>query len=326
MKTIFNKKRIGVFGGSFDPPHKGHQYVVERCLVELNLNKIYLIPSYHTPNKNPSTAPPEARWQMVRQVFASIPQVQVLDIEIKRKGMSYTKDTLNELNLNDEVFLILGEDVFLQFCSWKDYQKIMDQVHLAVFLREDPVLKKGKRPVELSSFVQHYTKNVWYLKNGQQIIFLKPNSSYKRFSSTQVKNKIQSGLPIENDVDPVLHRQIGNYYKHLVSISSQNLSKDVFPFLKEKGALDSQLFSFKQDIYEYILVTSGLNTRHVRSLFFSLKEHIKKIYGIEPYHVEGENLFQWVVMDYGFLIVHIFYDYLRDYYQLEDLWKKRSIS
>ena len=315
---------MGIFGGSFDPPHKGHQSVVDMCLSELRLDQIYLIPSCQTPNKDKAVAVPEDRLQMVSQAFQSIPQVQVLDLEIKRKGVSYTKDTLHELNLRDEVFLILGEDAFLNFCDWKDYLSIMESVHLVVFMREGSFLKKERCPSGLMSYVQKYEKSIWHLKNDRQIVFLKSHPSYYNLSSTQIKNKIRLGLSVDEGISSILHGKIQNYYKHLSSISAQRLHRDIGSFLKDKGALDSELFCFDKDLYEYILITSGLNTRHVRSLFFSLKEYIKKVYGIDPDHIEGEHLFQWVVMDYGFLIIHIFYDYLRGYYQLEDLWKTRS--
>ena len=324
MNSTFIKKRIGIFGGSFDPPHKGHQYVVDQCLSELQLDKIYLIPSFQTPQKDKANAVPEDRLQMVSQVFQSNPQVQVLNLEIKRKGVSYTKDTLQELGLTDEVFLILGEDAFLQFCDWKDYPSIMESAHLVVFMREGFLFKEERCPSGLADYVQNYEKHIWRLKNGRQIIFFKSHFSYHNFSSTQIKNKIRLGLSVDEDISSALHGKIQNYYKHLPSISKKSLHEDIGSFLKEKGALNSQLFCFDQNLYEYIFITSGLNTRHVRSLFFSLKEHIKKTYGIDPYHVEGENLCQWIVMDYGFLIIHIFYDYLRNYYQLEDLWKTRS--
>lgn len=324
MNSTFSKKRVGIFGGSFDPPHKGHQYVVDVCLSELQLDQIYLIPSFQTPSKDKAVAVPEDRLQMVSQVFQSLPQVQVLDLEIKRKGVSYTKDTLKELGLTDEVFLILGEDAFLHLCDWQDCSFIMESVYLVVFMREAGFLKKERCPAGLVPYVQKYGKNIWHLKNGRQIVFFKSHPSYYNLSSTQIKNKIRLGLSVDEGISSSLHGKIQNYYKHLSSISAQRLHKDVGAFLKDKGALDSQLFCFDKDLYEYILITSGLNTRHVRSLFISLKGYIKKTYGIDPYHIEGEDLFQWVVMDYGFLIIHIFYDYLRDYYQLEDLWKTRS--
>ncbi len=325
MKNISNKKRIGLFGGSFDPPHKGHRYVVDTCLSELKLDTIYLIPTYQTPLKKQSEALPENRLKMTRQVFKDLPQIEVLDIEIKKNKLSYTIDTLNELDLSGEVFLILGQDLFLEFCSWKDFQQILKKTNIVVFMREGVFLKKENCPSELSSFVQNYTKNIWYLKTNQKIIFIKSNLLYNNLSSTQIRNKIKLNLPsVEKSVPTILHKDIRSYYKYSKQCLHQHLYKDICNFLEEKGALNPQLFCFNQDPYEYILITSGLNTRHVRSLFMALKSYITKIYGIAPDYIEGENLSQWIVMDYGFLIVHIFYDYLRDHYKLEQLWEKRA--
>lgn len=324
MKNTPHKKRIGLFGGSFDPFHKGHHQAVHICLDQLQLDEIYIIPSFQTPGKPPTKIHPADRLTMLKQAFKHQPQVQVLDIEMKRKKTSYTIDTLNELNLNCDLFFLLGEDIFLQFHNWKDFEKILQKVHLAVLIREKKKIKESQILKKLDPFIQDYKKTAWHLKNGRQIIFIQLNSIYNQISSTQIRNKIRLGQSIKKEVLPELHTRIQNCCKHLEKITSRRLEQDISQFLQKKGALNPQVFYFNQDVCEYMLAASGLNTRHVRSLFVSLTSHIQKIYGISPIYVEGERLAQWIVMDYGFLIIHIFYDSLRKHYQLEQLWQKKA--
>ena len=319
-----SKKKIGLFGGSFDPPHKGHEYVVSRALSYFDLDEIYLIPSYQTPLKEKSKTQETNRLKMLEQIFQGHKKVKILDFEIKRKKKSYTINTLNKLNLKDEVYLILGEDVFLNFHKWKDFEKILNQLHLIVFLRTRENLTQEEIPLPISQLVQSTTKKIWRLKNKNKIIFYPPHESLYSLSSSQIKNQLQFGVLKKELISQKLYSNIKNYYNYLSPLSQKDLQKDLIQFLEENGALNSRIFHFEQRLYEYLLLTSGLNSRHVRFLTRSLKDYMKEKYGLEPEHIEGEEFYQWVVFDYGFLIIHIFYDYLRKYYQLEELWDSKE--
>ena len=323
MKQAFEKK-IGIFGGSFDPPHKGHEFIVQTCLSDLGFDEIYLIPSYRTPRKIKSQTREKDRLEMLKKVFQNQKEVKILDLEIKRKGASYTIDTLNELDEKGEVHLIMGEDVFLDFPKWKNFQKILNQVHLVVFLRTQGSLSLKDFPVLFSKLIQSKSHEVWKLKNQKEIIFVPPHEHFRLFSSTQIRNQLKFNFFKKENIPKNIHSDIKLYYKYLKSLSQKNLQKDLLQFLESKGALNPKIYFFDQKFYEYLLITSGLNLRHVRFLARSLKEYIKKNYGIEPDYVEGEELHQWIVFDYGFLVIHIFYDYLRNYYQLEELWEKEG--
>ena len=116
-------RRIGVFGGSFDPPHEGHCYLA-RCAVEaLSLDRLLIFPAGQPPHKPllPGHPTPEARLAMARLAFADIPRCEVSDREILRPGKSYTVLTLRELarKMPDaELFLVMGSDMFLSVQSW----------------------------------------------------------------------------------------------------------------------------------------------------------------------------------------------------------------
>ena len=332
-----DKKRIGIFGGSFDPPHKGHKKVVEICLKRLFLDEVLVIPSYQTPNKTRANAGPLARLEMTKKLFKlTPPAVKVLDIEISKKETRYTIDTLKELSIDEELFLIIGSDLLSSFLSWKDVQSIMERVHLVVVNREGTLVQKIKGVEE---FFKKYAANTkgrlkqnsnskvlnkvqtTRLKTGRNFYSLNMEK-FSGITSTKMRTKLSKGQSVRADSPPAILDLIEKNY----ASPKESLIKDIMIFLNSKGALNSQMFQFQHSIYDVIIVSSGLNTRHVRALSNSLLEFIKTKYGRSPRFVEGENLCQWVVFDYGVVVVHIFYEYLREYYQLESLWTKRAKS
>jgi len=318
-------KKIGILGGSFDPPHKGHRWVIETCIKKMGLDFIYIIPSYQTPNKAISQIKSEERLKIIMDSFKDIPKSKVLDIEIKRGGLSYTIDTLDQLSLDkEEVYLIIGEELLFQLHTWKSFEKIIQKANLIIFSHTD-FKKRKNRPVIFQKHLKKLDKNQGELNTGIKFHLIK-DEKFQNISSTQIRNKLKLGLPVSEMLHSTTVPLVQKHYKYLQNTSREQVFDDITGFLKDKGALNSQLFQFREKIYESILVASGLNTRHVRSLSLAVQNHIYKIYGISPQYTEGTRLSQWIVLDYNFLIIHIFYDYLRQYYQLEDLWKKRSIQ
>ena len=109
--------RVGIFGGSFNPPHLGHMLAVREFQKKLGLDLVLLIPASIPPHKELSSNSPDAkaRLEMTRLAAQDIENTQVLDIELTRHGASYTADTLRELRVrypNDELFLMMGTDTF----------------------------------------------------------------------------------------------------------------------------------------------------------------------------------------------------------------------
>lgn len=313
------KKKIGILGGSFDPPHRGHRWAIEACIKHTDL--IYVIPSYQTPGKVLSQTSAIARLKIIKETVKDLPQVKVLDTEIERGGVSYTIDTLNQLSLGkDDIYFIMGEETLSHLHTWKNAEQIIHKVNLIILYHTD-FKKKKNWPVIFQKYLQEIDKNKGQLKTGKEVIFVK-TEEFQGISSTQIRNKLKLGLSVSEMLYPAAATLVQKHYKYLQN--SFQICDNITTFLKDTGALNPELFQFKEQIYESILVTSGLNTRHVKSLSTAVQNHIQKMYGLSPQYIEGETLSQWVVLDYHFLIIHIFYDYLRQYYQLEDLWRKRS--
>ena len=135
-------ERIGIYGGTFNPPHIGHfQAAKEACKV-LSLSKLYLLPDRTPPHKvmPEGSATPEQRLTMLRIAVSDCPEIEVSDIELKREGPSYTYltvETLRETYPDAKLYLIMGTDMFLSFHTWKNPERITAQATLAVMYRGD---------------------------------------------------------------------------------------------------------------------------------------------------------------------------------------------
>ncbi len=134
--------RIGVYGGSFNPPHTGHTLAAAELIKELHLDRLLIVPAADPPHKIlPAGSPtPEERLALCRAAFSDVSGAEICDLEIRREGKSYTVDTLSALREQfpeDELFLIMGTDMFLSFTTWREPERIASLAALAVMHRDD---------------------------------------------------------------------------------------------------------------------------------------------------------------------------------------------
>ncbi len=133
-------EKIGIFGGSFNPPHIGHIVAAQAAADDLQLEKLLLIPAFQPPHKSLSAAgpTPAQRLEMLRIAAAQDSKLEVSDLEIARGGISYTYETLAQVRTlypNAEIFLLMGSDMFLSFDKWKNQEQILAHAIPAVFCR-----------------------------------------------------------------------------------------------------------------------------------------------------------------------------------------------
>ena len=131
--------RIGIYGGTYSPPHIGHLRAAEYAIEACKLDRLLLIPTGVSPHKEMSAGATSAdRLQMLRLSAAGIEGAEVSDMELNRAGRSYTVDTLGELKglyPDAELVLLMGTDMFTSFLTWKEPERIMALATLAVFCR-----------------------------------------------------------------------------------------------------------------------------------------------------------------------------------------------
>ena len=132
--------KLGVLGGTFDPPHAGHLTLAEVALSHLALDKVLFIPAGEPWRKeDQEISPAEDRLAMTRLAVAGNPRFEASAVEIERPGPSYTVDTLGDLlaryGPEMELYVILGQDALLDLPNWKEPRRIVALAWLAVALR-----------------------------------------------------------------------------------------------------------------------------------------------------------------------------------------------
>ena len=134
--------RIGVYGGSFDPPHLGHVLAAEEAIRRLALDRLIVMPARQAPHKQRRDGSPEpaCRLELTRMAFTTVPGAEISDLEIARQGVSYTVDTLRTLKErypDDTLLLLMGTDMLLSFSTWREPGQIAAMAELAVMRRQD---------------------------------------------------------------------------------------------------------------------------------------------------------------------------------------------
>lgn len=132
-------KRIGLFGGSFDPVHRGHLQLARTALDHLQLDELRWIPTGQAWQKQGARAPADDRAAMVLAAIADEPRFKLERCELDREGPSYTIDTLNALQTRDpqaQWFLVIGQDQYANLHTWKDWPSVIARVTLAVAARD----------------------------------------------------------------------------------------------------------------------------------------------------------------------------------------------
>ena len=135
-----DRRRIGILGGTFDPPHLGHLLIAETARVALDLETVMFLPAGEPWLKlGQRITPAHHRLRMVQLAVADNADFCVSDCEIRRTGATYTVDTLRELRHNvsadTEMYFIVGSDVLDQFHRWKEPDAILELCRLAVIER-----------------------------------------------------------------------------------------------------------------------------------------------------------------------------------------------
>jgi nicotinate-nucleotide adenylyltransferase len=128
-------KRIGVFGGAFDPPHNAHLALAQTAIDQLQLDELKVIPTGYAWHKDRPLSAAEHRLKMTQLAFSGIDRVSVDAREIKREGHSYTIDTLEALQADDPdavFFLLIGGDQLAAFNQWHRWQDILSRATVCV--------------------------------------------------------------------------------------------------------------------------------------------------------------------------------------------------
>ena len=185
--------KIGIYGGTFNPPHLGHLTAAAAVIFMLKLDKLLLIPASIPPHKLlPEGSPTaEQRLEMTRLAGEQLGlggKVETLDLELRRQGKSYTSDTLAEIKAQypeDELWLLMGTDMFLTLQTWHEPEKILALAGVAAFGRTEADTE------ELFAVQRDYL----YRTYPQARIFTLTVPGVIDVSSTELRQKLAAGKP-----------------------------------------------------------------------------------------------------------------------------------
>ena len=225
--------KIGVFGGTFNPIHRGHLAAASAAAGQLSLDKLLLIPDAIPPHKPlPSgSAGAEERLEMVQLCTAEVSApAEVLDLELRRQGASYTCDTLSQLREQypeEELFLLMGSDMFLSFETWRQPERICDLATLAVFSRreesEAAAFARQKKHLE-----ETYGAHIRVLENPEVV----------EISSTELREKLSRGTGRAYLTEPVygyiLRKGLYGTKADLKHLTPEELRPIALSYLKPK--------------------------------------------------------------------------------------------
>ncbi|MGQ0537614.1 MAG: nicotinate-nucleotide adenylyltransferase [Gemmatimonadaceae bacterium] len=195
--------RVGILGGTFDPPHVGHLLAASDAYEQLQLDRVLFVPAAQQPLKTDrATAAAADRLAMTRAAIGADARFEVSAIEIDRAGLSFTVDTLlamAEQRPNDTRYLLLGADVLRTFSQWRSPERVLELATLAVFERADGDGAAGERGARAA---WDALRNEWYVARGtfpeHEPVFV----ALRRIdvSSSEIRSRVAAGRSIHGFV------------------------------------------------------------------------------------------------------------------------------
>ena len=189
-------KRIGIFGGTFNPIHNGHTRLSQRVYEDFSLDKMYLVPSKIPPHKTANSVTAQQRFEMVKIAVEELEgNFDVSDFEISSEGVSYTYLTLNyfrQLYEEDILFFVTGSDIFATIETWHNWKELFDLSNFIVVNRPEIPFEEMVRmiPICLHSIltdINHFDD----ASHGRIILHQIPET---KISSTEIRGSFKLNL------------------------------------------------------------------------------------------------------------------------------------
>ncbi len=283
-----HKPVAAMFGGSFDPPHLGHQSIVQEVITHLDIDTLLVVPTYLNPFKVSSLASASLRLEWCHILFDNIPKVHVDDYEITKGKSTYTSDTVKHFNIAYRVkYLVIGSDNLASLNKWHHFEWLNATITWVIVTRKKfPLALDGLRDTKvlyleapMSSSEIRETKDLHYVDN-------------KIKTSVQQVLKGQTLMTIDQRVENIVH------------------------ILDDKKADEIEVFNLEDADYiaKRVVIANSLNGKHTLALADHLKVALKK---------SGDSILasdmsdDWVVADLGDILIHIMVPEYRQRYSLE---------
>ena len=315
-------RRIGLLGGSFNPAHGGHLHISRLALQRLGLDEVWWLVSPQNPLKPVAGMAPFAdRLGQAAALAAGDRRIVVSNIEAAI-GSTYTADTLKTLRRRfprARFVWLMGGDNLAQFPYWKQWQDIFRTVPIAVFARPGAGLKplagpaagrfaRSRLPVTAARRLALMPPPAWVFFHTR----LDPRSATRiRAERLQTLKEMRPAVTAQTAAIATLKPRARQ------ALRAPELLRRIIDSLEDGKAEDIMTIDLagKTTIADYMVIASGRSARQVMSLTDHLEQAIPGRIA-----VEGKSQGDWVLIDAGDVIVHIFRPDIRAYYNLEKMW------
>lgn len=219
--------KIGIFGGSFNPPHRGHLLAAREFQRALNLDTVLFVPAATPPHKvlPPDTPDTAQRLELLRLAVQELPFARIDDLELRRPGVSYTVDTVRQLRESypgDELYLLMGTDMFRSFESWYQPDAIASMAKIVMAHRTD-----SDETAQAEAFTARF---------GMEPILV--SNDFVEVSSTQVRRLLVLGgaeIYLPHEVyQEILRRGLYGTDRSRIGLSFDRLRSESLLLHKEK--------------------------------------------------------------------------------------------
>jgi len=282
------KPTIALFGGSFDPPHKGHQLIVEKAIENLQIDQLLVVPAYLNPFKTSTLADAHTRLVWCHTLFDTIDRVKVDDYEIKEGQSTVTSQSVKHFNQTYHVkYLIIGSDNLSTLTKWHEFEWLNDTVTWVIATRDNHHLDTDK------------------LKKWKLLPIEAP------MSSTQIRE--------EKDLQ-FIDAKIKTSVKHILEgqhhMTIDERIANIVKILDDKKAEEIEVFNLEDADYiaKRVVIANSLNGKHTLALFDHLKTELKKQ---DDSFLASDTSDEWAVADLGDILIHIMIPEYRQRYSLE---------
>ena len=283
-----SKPTVAFYGGSFDPPHLGHQMIVQKSIENLDIDKLLVVPAYLNPFKSSTQSSASQRLEWCHQLFDTINKVHVEDYEMQQGKSTVTSQSVKYFNNTYNVkYLVIGSDNLKDLTKWHQFSWMNVNIIWVIVTREG------------------YDIDTSSLREWKILTLDIP------VSSTQIRDK-NTLYYIDNKIKKSVQKVLKG--KTLMTIEER--VKNIVDILDDKKADEIEVFNLEEADYiaKRVIIANSLNGKHTLALVDHLKIGLK---------AQGDTILvsdvsdDWAVADLGDILIHIMIPEYRQRYSLE---------
>ncbi len=289
--------KIALFGGSFDPPHTGHEKIVRSVLANLNIDLLVIMPTFLNPFKEKFSAPPNLRLKWVEKLWGNLEKVRICDFEILQNEKVPSIKSVNFLLSKypkSEIYLIIGADNLANLDKWHKFDELKNLVKFVVFARGGVEIPNQIHGVNL------------------QKMDLNVNMSSSFFRSN-----------LKGEIPNLIKDEVIKFYgdQKMSENSAKQRAEKIAEILNDKKAENVEIIDMSEKDYiaKFVVIATTLTGRHGLALIDELKSVLKPL-GEEFLAIESSD--EWSVVDLGDIIIHLMDERYRAKYNIEEFLEK----